>query len=159
MKKVLVVLVVMAGILGLTGCEKVNGKYKEGTYFGSVETDSYGAKFVTTAVLYIDKTGTIKSCFIDSTYNKNSVSSTKKTLGDDYGMKTISASSGNIEGGAEWYEQVEVIEKKIIDEQGIDWVKWSNDEQTKLDAVSGVTIAADSYISAVSKALEQAKNS
>ena len=27
MKKVLVVLVVMAGILGLTGCEKVNGKY------------------------------------------------------------------------------------------------------------------------------------
>lgn len=157
MKKIIVVLVLAASILGLTGCEKANGKYKEGTYFAAVETDSYGAKFVTTAVLYINEKGAIKSCFIDSTYNKNSVSSTKKTLGDDYGMKVISEANGTISGGAEWYEQVEVIEKKVVEEQGIDWVKWANDEQTKLDAVSGVTIAADSYIEAVSKALEQAK--
>jgi len=81
----------------------------------------------------------------------------KYELQELYGMKGTSAGIGAIDGGAEWYEQVEVIEKKVVEEQGIDWVKWANDEKTKLDAVSGVTIAADSYIEAVTKALEQAK--
>jgi uncharacterized protein with FMN-binding domain len=66
---------------------------------------------------------------------------------------------GNIPGGAEWYEQVEKIEEKVVAEQGLDWVKWSDEANTKLDVdtISGVTISSDSYINAVSNALSQAK--
>ena len=55
-------------------------------------------------------------------------------------MKETSANIGVIEGGAEWYEQVEVIEKKVVEEQGIDWVKWANEEETELDSVSGLLL-------------------
>ena len=94
-----------------------------------------------------------------STYNKDSANTTKKTLGDAYGMKSTSANMGNIPGGAEWYEQVEKIEEKVVAEQGLDWVKWSDEANTKLDVdtISGVTISSDSYINAVSNALSQAK--
>ena len=74
-------------------------------------------------------------------------------------MKSTSANIGVIPGGAEWYEQVEKIEEKIINEQGLDWVKWSDGSNTVLDVdtISGVTITADSYINAVSNALNSAK--
>lgn len=153
MKKLLLGLVC---VLCLCGCTP-QGSYKEGTYLGSVEFESYGKKYVTTATIYVDNSGNIKSCFIDSTYSKDNVATTKKVLGDAYGMKETSAKAGNIEGGAEWYEQVEVIEEKVVSEQNLDWVKWSDDANTKLDGVSGVTITANTYIEAVSKALEQAK--
>lgn len=156
MKKILFTLFI--SLMIFTGCTKIStGNYKEGTYFGSVEFESYGTKYVTTSVVYVGDTGEIKSVFIDSTYNKDEVSSTKKTLGDDYGMKLTSASKGVIENGAEWYEQVEVIENKVIENQGLDWVKWSNEEKTELDGITGVTITVDTYINAISKALDQAK--
>jgi hypothetical protein len=155
MKKLLLVAFSFCLVL-LSGCTKV-GDYKEGTHFGSVEYESYGVKYVVTANIYVDEKGVIKSCFIDSTYNKDGVNSTKKTLGDNYGMKNASAQNGVIEGGAEWYEQVKVIEDKVVKEQGLAWVKWSDEAKTKLDSVSGVTIAADVYIEAVQKALDVAK--
>lgn len=161
MKKILMGLVLVLGLFLVTGCDNIfapaKGEYKEGTYMGAVEYESYGSKYVVTAVLYVDDNGLIKSCHIDSTYTKDGVNTTKKTLGDAYGMKSASAAQGNIDGGAEWYEQVAVIEDKVIEEQGIDWVTWEDDEKTKLDAVSGVTITADHYIEAISKALAQAK--
>lgn len=134
-----------------TGCTKVeSGKYLKGTYFGSVQYESYGAKYVTTAVVYINDDGLIKSVFIDSTFNSNSVATTKKVLGDAYGMKSAAAS------GNEWYQQVEIIENKVVEKQGTDWVKWTDEGKTKLDSVSGVTITANTYIEAVNKALEKA---
>ena len=74
-------------------------------------------------------------------------------------MKETSANIGNIPGGAEWYEQAKKIEDKVVSEQGLDWVKWSDDAKTKLDVdtISGVTISADSYIKAIDSALSQAK--
>ncbi len=161
MKKFLTLSFVLVGLFIFSGCEKVEEKgiYKEGTYFGSVEYESYGANYVTSAVVYVNENGMIKSVFIDSTYDKDSVNTTKKTLGDAYGMKETSANIGVIPGGAEWYEQVKKIEDKVVAEQGIDWVKWSDEAKTKLDVdtISGVTISSDSYINAVSKALSQAK--
>ena len=71
-------------------------------------------------------------------------------------MKETSKNIGVIPGGAEWYEQVKVIEDKVVENQGIDWVKY-DETGTKLDGVSGVTITVDSYIRATSKAIEQAK--
>lgn len=142
----------------ITGCEKVEqGSYKEGTYLGYDSYESYGEKYVTTALIYVDSNGMIKSCYIDSTHNKDGANTTKKVLGDDYGMKEDSASKGVIPGGAEWYEQVKVIEDKVVAEQNLDWVKWQDEENTKLDAISGVTITADSYIKAIENALSQAK--
>jgi major membrane immunogen (membrane-anchored lipoprotein) len=158
MKRYLNVLLVLLVVFVLTGCEKVNeGKYKEGTYFGSYQYESYGKKYVTTAVVYIDDAGLIKSVFIDSTYFKNDVYTTKKVLGDDYGMKEASAKNGVIEGGAEWYEQINVFEDKVVEEQGLDWLTFTDEAKTKTDAVSGVTITVDTYNAAVKAALDQAK--
>lgn len=157
MKKIVICLFLLTMFI-LSGCERMTeGSYKEGTYMGSSEFESYGKKYVTTAIIYVDKDGLIKSCFIDSTYVKNNVNTTKKVLKDDYGMKETSKNIGTIPGGAEWYEQVKVIEDKVIENQGIDWVKWKTEDNTKLDSVSGVTISADSYIKAIDNALKQAK--
>ncbi|MDD2469778.1 MAG: FMN-binding protein [Bacilli bacterium] len=157
MKKVYAFLLVALVFLVVSCTPIKQGNYKEGTYYDSVQYTSYGVNYVTTAVLYVDKDGLIKSCFIDSTYEKDGVKTTKKVLGDAYGMKETSANIGNIEGGAEWYEQVAVIEDKVVSEQGLDWVSWSDEKETKLDSVSGVTITADTYIDAVRKALDKAK--
>lgn len=159
MKKFFTVFFAFIGLFMLAGCEKVEerGNYKEGTYFGTVEYESYGEKYVTSAVVYVNENGMIKSVFLDSTYNKDGVNTTKKTLGDDYGMKETSANIGVIPGGAEWYEQARAIENKVISEQGLDWVKWSDETKLDVDTISGVTISSDSYISAINNALSQAK--
>lgn len=146
-----------------TGCTKVEekGDYKEGTYFGSVEYESYGTPYVSTATIYVNENGKIASVLIDSTYQKDGVITTKQTLKDDYGMKETSANMGVIEGGAEWYEQVQKISDKVVKEQGIDWVKWDTEKGENtyldLDTISGVTISANTYIKAIEEALKQAK--
>lgn len=156
MKKT-IILGFLISLFLLTGCERITiGQYKEGTYMGSDIYESYGKKYVTTAVIYVDSNGAIKSCYIDSTYIKDNINTTKKVLKDNYGMKDTSKSIGKIPNGAEWYEQIEVIERKIIDEQGLDWVKW-DETNTKLDSVSGVTISANTYIKALENAINQAK--
>ncbi len=159
MKKIVVSLLLVCFLM-VTGCTPVNeeGKYKEGTYFGASKVyESYGSKFVSTAVVYVGEDGKIKSVFIDATYNKDEVNTTKKVLGDDYGMKSTSANIGVIPGGAEWYEQINKLEKKIVEEQGLDWLVWKDTQQTKTDSVAGVTITVDSYYEAVKNALDQAK--
>ena len=159
MKKVLFSLFMIGTLSVLSGCEKVEeqGKYKEGTYFGYAQEESYGEILTTTSVIYVDENGMLKSVFIDSTYIKDDKVTTKKALGDDYGMKETSANIGVIPGGAEWDEQINTLEKKIVEEQGTDWIKWSSDDNTKLDSVSGVTISADTIIKSVENALNKAK--
>lgn len=162
MKKIVFYSAILLSIFGLCGCEKVEpeGNYKKGTYSGAVNYESYGKKYVTTATVYVGTSGNIESCYIDSTYQTpDGTITTKKALGDDYQMKETSAAIGVIKGGAEWYEQVEQIEKKVLEEQNLNWVKWSDEAETKLDldTISGVTITADTYIEAVRQALEQAK--
>ncbi len=161
MKKLSLFLITVSIFL-LCGCEKVEkeGSYKTGTYTGVVPYESYGKNYVTTATIYVGKYGNIEACFIDSTYQTDRGDiTTKKALMDAYGMKETSANIGVIPGGAEWYEQVAQIEKKVIEEQNLDWVKWTDTKKTKLDldVISGVTITADTYIKAVEQALEQAK--
>ena len=157
MKKYLIALVT---ILLLTGCtvsnEETKGNYKEGTYFGTYEYEYNGQKDVATAVVYVDASGMIKSCFIDTTYMKNNVYTTKKALGDSYGMKETSANIGTISGGAEWYEQVKAIEDKVIANQNLDWVKY-DESGAKLDGFTGATIKVSDLMKALEKALAQAK--
>ncbi len=150
-KKVLLSLLVFLFVV--TGCTPVTekGEYKEGVYFGSVEDNYGGSKSVSTAVVYVDKDGFIKSVFMDATYSKDDVLTTKKTLGEKYNMIVASPIK------KEWFEQVEAFEKKIVDEQGLSWLKWSDEEQTTTDSVSGVTMKIDALYKAVNNALEQAK--
>lgn len=152
MKKYLVGLIMISLVLA-TGCTKVEeiGEYKEGTYFGSF-TDNYdGKESVATAVVYVDENGKIKSVFLDTTYEHDGTLTTKKTLGDDYGMKVASPI------GKEWHEQVKVLEDKIVAEQGLDWLEWKDEQQTETDSVSGVTIKINALYKAVEDALNQAK--
>lgn len=134
----------------LTGCEKVNkGDYKEGTYFGSY-ADTYGSTpSVATAVVYVDESGMIKSVFLDTTYSKSNTLTTKKTLGEAYGMKA------NSEVEKEWYEQVNLIEAKVIENQDLSFI--TLDDEGKTDSIAGVTMKVSALYNALDVALKQAK--
>ena len=149
MKKILAVLVL---VLFVTGCEAVaSGNYKPGNYLGSKEYTSYGKTYVVTALVNVDDDGKIDNVFVDTTYQTSAgVITTKKVLGDAYGM-------AKTEDDLEWYEQLKLIEEKVVAEQGIDWLVYSDDAKTKTDTVAGVTITVDAYQAAISNALEQAK--
>ena len=150
MKK-FVVLMVLPVLLLLTGCEKVaEGKYKEGTYMGHV-TDTYGGSNQAIAVIHVSKEGLIDSVYLDTTYTKDDVVTTKKVLGDDYNMKANPAVT------KEWYEQVDLLEKAVIKEQGIDFINWTDSEQSKTDSISGVTIKIDALYRALDSALKLGK--
>ncbi len=175
MKKILMIVMVM-GLVVLSGCTKVSGLYKEGTYFAYDEDTMY------TAVAYVDDTGTLKSLFFDAAYikydNNNKCPTivnhgktqckptTKQILGNDYGMKAVSTID------KEWYEQVKTFATKVIKEQGIDWLQLKykdtngnitstapSKDSSKIytDSVSGVTISVDNLYRLVSDILNQAK--
>lgn len=157
MKKVLISLSVIS-LIFLSGCTKVeSGNYKEGTYYGSVVDNYGGVNNTATAVIYVDSEGVIKSVFLDTTYTKDETVTTKKSLGSEYGMKGVSASKGTIDGGAEWDEQVKNLENKIVEEQGLDWINWTDEDKSYTDSVSGVTLKINSLVEACNKALSQAK--
>lgn len=150
MKKILnLAFALVLCLFAFTGCEKVSGNYKEGTYFGSYVDNYGGSESVATAVVYVDETGSIKSVFLDTTYVKDEGSTTKKTLGDDYNMKPAS------EVGKEWYEQVNLIESKVIENQEISFIKLDSDGKT--DAIAGVTMKVNALYSALEDALKDAK--
>ena len=150
MKKYLSLVLVLLCFVVLTGCEKVSeGKYKEGTYFGKV-VDNYGGKEnLAFAVVYVDSNGVIKSVFLDTVYPKDEVNTTKKALGNDYGMKARS------EVGKEWYEQINLIESKVVENQDLSFIKLNDEGKT--DSIAGVTIKIDALYKALNDALGQAK--
>ena len=66
----------------------------------------------------------IKSVFLDTTYTKDDVLTTKKSLGDAYNMKPAS------EAGKEWYEQVNLLEAKVVENQNITFISLNEDGKT-----------------------------
>ena len=147
MKKKIIVLS-MVSLLVLGGCAK---GYKEGIYTGTA-TDSYGGQDNTaTAIVTIDNNGKITDIKLDTTYTKDGVVTTKKTLGSDYGM--YNNPYGSTIG--EWDTQVKALEDFIVENQGLDDIKLNEDGKT--DAVSGWTIKIDALYEAAEDALKQAK--
>lgn len=132
----------------LVGCSK---GYKEGEYTGTA-VDSYGGQENTaSAKVTVDSEGKITDVYLDTTYTtKDGVTTTKKTLGNDYNMKTYQP-----DAAGEWFEQVEKLEQAVIDNQGIDFLNLDDDGKT--DAVSGCTIVIDALYEALEDALNQAK--
>lgn len=145
-KKVFLVGVISLALL--SGCSK---GYTEGVYTGSA-IDNYGGQSNTaTAIVTVDSNGKITDVNLDTTYTKDGVETTKKTLGSDYGMY------GNAYGSqvGEWYEQVEALEENVVENQGLDGIKLDSDGYT--DTVSGCTIKIDALYEALEDALNQAK--
>lgn len=143
--------IILMGVIGLallSGCSK---GYKEGIYTGTA-IDSYGGQNNTaTAIVTVDKNGKITDVDLDTTYTKDGVETTKKKLGDSYGM--YGGEYGSQVG--EWYQQVEILEKNVVDNQGLDKIKMNDEGYT--DAVSGCTIKIDALYEALENALKQAK--
>ena len=132
----------------LSGCSK---GYKEGVYTGTA-SDTYGGDNTATAIVTIDSNGKITDVDLDTTYTtSDGVKTTKKALGADYGM--YGSQYGSSVG--EWYEQAEALEKYVIDNQGIDFLKLNEDGKT--DAVSHCTIKIDALYKALENALNKAK--
>lgn len=139
-------LICLFTLILLVGCSK---GYKEGEYTGTA-IDSYGGQENTaSAQISIDSEGQIIGVYLDTTYTKDGVQTTKKTLKDDYNMMS------NPNAAGEWYEQVEKLEQAVIDNQGIDFLNLDEDGYT--DAVSGCTIKIDALYEALEDALKQAK--
>ena len=143
--------IILIGVIGLallSGCSK---GYKEGIYTGTA-IDSYGGQNNTaTAIVTVNKNGKITDVDLDTTYTKDGVETTKKKLGDSYGM--YGGEYGSQVG--EWYQQVEALEKNVVDNQGLDKIKMNDEGYT--DAVSGCTIKIDALYEALENALKQAK--
>ena len=141
----------LVGIIGLallSGCSK---GYNKGVYTGSA-VDNYGGQSNTaTAIVTVDSNGKITDVNLDTTYTKDGVETTKKTLGSDYGM--YGTAYGSQVG--EWDEQVEALENNVVENQGLDGIELDSDGYT--DTVSGCTIKIDALYEALEDALNQAK--
>lgn len=145
MKKVLFILVAS---LALVGCEKANN-YKEGTYEANVIDNYNNESNTASAKITIDSNGKITEVYLDTTYVKNGVETTKKALKEDYGMKAYGSAD------YEWYEQVEALEQAIIEHQNLDFLNLDEDGYT--DTVSKCTIKINALVKAVEEALNKAK--
>jgi len=146
MKKIVCLILALSFIF--TGCDVVTTEYKEGVYEGSA-SDTYGGENNTaTAKITVNSEGKITDVYLDTTYTKDGVLTTKKALKEEYGMKQYGASY-------EWYEQVEALENAIVQNQGIKFLKL--DENGKTDAVSTCTIKIDALYKALENALNKAK--
>ena len=147
MKKKMCIMGVI-GLVLLSGCSR---GYTEGIYTGTAIDDFGGQSNTATAIVTIDSNGKITDVDLDTTYTKDGVETTKKTLGSDYGMY------GNPYGSqiGEWYEQVEALEANVVENQGLDGIKLDDEGYT--DTVSGCTIKIDALYKALEDALSQAK--
>ena len=123
MKKIATLLIAAVLCFGVAGCEKAEqkeeAKYIEGTYTAEIEDDYNNEGNIASAKVVVDKDGKIESIYLDTTYKtKDGKETTKKALGNDYNMKTYNPSAAG-----EWFEQVEKLEKAIVENQGVDFIE------------------------------------
>ena len=106
MKKTLCLLMAGITLFTLTGCEKVKGNYKEGTYEAEVVDEYNNEGNIASAKVVINEKGKIESVYLDTTYTtSDGVQTTKKALGNDYNMKKFYPTAAG-----EWFEQdIEII--------------------------------------------------
>ena len=162
--------VLMLLVLLMSGCSREvtdNGKtssVKNGVYMRTVKqsdaADSDGKSEIglTTAAVGFDSNGRVVSCELDAaditvSYTAEGKAvplkdfSTKRELGDSYGMKAAGAK-------AEWYEQADSFEK-LIEGKTVEEIKklakdngYGNDEVIS----AGCTISIEDFIKAIEKA-------
>ncbi len=134
-----------------TGC---NDGLKEGTFEGTAIDNYGGVENTASAKVTIDSEGKITDVYLDTTYtDSDGNATTKKDMGDSYGMKVGNTPYGQSEW--EWYEQIANLEKAVIENQGIDFI--TLDDNGKTDTVSGCTIQIEPLYNAIKAALDKAK--
>ncbi|MCD7796115.1 MAG: hypothetical protein LUG95_00325 [Clostridiales bacterium] len=127
-------------------------------YYESDETNlQYDSNY---AVVTLDADGVITSCVIDASQAKCTMEDgvftveegtfqSKKELGDDYGMKSISGI------GKEWYEQAAAVEEYAVGKTSEEVAATALDESgytTDADLSAGCTIIASSIIATIADA-------
>ena len=137
---------------------------------GSGEVASWDGeqKNTTTAAVALDADGKAVWAYVDVSQNPNGKdeSKSKKELQSDYGMKSTSAQIGNIEGGAEWYEQAATFEKYVVgktaEEVAATETEKRDEEHTSVpksgsDLAAGCTMDIGAFLEAVAEAFANAQ--
>lgn len=118
---------------------------------GTANSESHGETLVTTAKVTVDADGKITEVSFDETYTKDGEATTKKTLKDDYAMKSASAI------GKEWWEQAEFLEN-YVKENGLDGITMDEEgKPTNEDILTGCTMNIKPYVEAMKAAKDNAK--
>lgn len=186
MKKLVLLLITL--MLVLTGCsnggndDNEAGDYKAGSYsitklaLTDADAENDGrVQFNTTIVSVLLDGDTIKDVQIDVAQNNvpftvdgqvtvPTDTPTKLEKGDAYGMKETSANIGEIEGGAEWFEQIASLEEWMIGktvEEVLAMDTYEKDaSHTAVPNVdelkTSVTIHVGDYLNTLEKAVETA---
>lgn len=133
-----------AALLMLTACGSA-----EKTGKAEKEIDNHGSKEIVTVEVTTDG-DKVTAININETYNGQK--DTKKDLKENYNMKGASPI------GKEWYEQIDVLEKYIV-ENGIDAVELGEDGKPVAgsDLATGCTIYLGDIIETAKSAVEAAK--
>ena len=181
MKKVLSIvltILMVASLFALAGCGAkelkfglgVAAKYGKSTSADG-ETNGSTEVVATVAAVLLDESGKIVKCVIDEAQNTAAYTSegeavanaefkTKGEKGKDYGMSAYGTDLNKDGVVKEWYEQVEIFVSKV-EGKTIDEVKalvvdgYANEEiQT-----AGCTMAVAPYVTALEKAVANAKES
>lgn len=128
-----------AALLLFTGC---GGSAETKELTGTAES-----KDQTTTVKITKEGDKVTNVSIDETYTgKDGEQTTKKTLKDDYNMKSASSI------GKEWYEQIEFLEN-YLKENGADNITLDDSgKATNEDVLTGCTIGIEQYIEAYKNA-------
>ena len=132
----------------LTAC---GSSTKTGT--AEKEIDNHGETEIVSVEVTLEG-DKITALTIDETYNGQTT--TKRELGDDYGMKGYSSTLGNIENGGEWYEQADYLQNYII-ENGIDAVELDESGYPTGDLTAGCTINLTNIMATINEAIENAE--
>ncbi len=136
----------------------------------SVDADHEEGKIevnTTYALLVVDGEGKIVDLQVDVAQNSSTwdgtgtivtegLQGTKRERGDDYAMKETSAAMGNIEGGAEWYEQADAFEEycigKTVDE--VLNMELGGDHNSPVDLTTSCTMSVEEFLNAIADANE-----
>lgn len=172
MKKILAVGLASVLAISFAACSKGAAPVKTGLAVVSeiqdVKDTTLTIDSVAAAVL-VDADGKIVDVKIDEAQTKPDLAvnagdvedlRTKLEKKEDYAMKATSAQIGNIEGGAEWYEQVAAFEA---------WAKGKTADEVKAgigedgypvdaDLKAGCTIHASGFATAVANAMASAQD-
>lgn len=172
MKKILAVGLASVLAISFAACSKGAAPVKTGLAVVSeiqdVKDTTLTIDSVAAAVL-VDADGKIVDVKIDEAQTKPDLAvnagdvedlRTKLEKKEDYGMKATSAQIGNIEGGAEWYEQAAAFEA---------WAKGKTADEVKAgvgedgypvdaDLKAGCTIHASGFVTAVANAMASAQD-
>lgn len=77
------------------------------------------------------------------------------TKGDSTIKKDVEAGKYDMKSAKTWTEQASLLEQSVLDNQGVSEIKITSDGRT--DAIAGVSIHVNGFVSLVEKALSEAK--